>query len=176
MSGAQDRADNRLVPWPEHSACAHIDLRGELSRSLIALGYQEQSPQTQMSVSSFWVVLSGVLVKAGDESDIRSGVEFTVLLYKMYAMNAPRRNALEAGGSRSSMPEVLTKLQQVYCFSTASEETSNGADSNLMGNKRMAPNDLGDSSQPSQKNLKIAGLEFIDRVWDSRCLTVNDER
>ncbi len=160
MSGAQDGADNRLVPWPEHSACAQIDLRGELSRSLIALGYQEQSPQTQMSVSSFWVVLSGVLVKAGDESDIRSGIEFTVLLYRMYAMNAPRRNALEAGSSSSSIPEVLTKLQRDYCFSTASEEArifSNGSDSNLVGNKRAAPNELGNSSQPSPKNPKIAG-------------------
>jgi hypothetical protein len=46
-------ADDRLVPWPEHSICVRLGIIEEISRSLIALGYQEQSSKAEMSVSTF---------------------------------------------------------------------------------------------------------------------------
>jgi hypothetical protein len=150
-----DIGDDKLVPWPEHSVCVQLDIVGELSRSLLALGYQEKSSPAQMSVSTFWLVLKGVLVKAGNGIDFRSGVELAILHYNMYVMNSPRRSAFEAEvGNSSSIPDVLSKLQRDYCTTPS---VSDNLHADLVGNKRVAVS-TPDVSQPSSKNPKIAGL------------------
>ncbi len=147
--------DDRLIPWPKHNVCKQLDVVGELSKSLIALGYQEQSSQAQMSVRTFWDVLNGVLVKADNGIDFRYGVEFTILLYRLYVTDSPRWNALEAeGGSSSSIPDVLHILQRNYCNSPS---VSNNLHPDLVGNKRVAMSKP-DIPESSSKNPKIAGM------------------